>query len=202
MSERLVRGDTAVEFFREQLERAMDHQKVSTSTFTQFYLVNLLAGCLRGELPPSEPGFDETPLTLLYVRAIHSSRRDRAKLLRAMGDTALFVSGFFADSLDRTLVGLSYYRAMGGEAYARLSRDERTLLGYQSGVFEELSGRFTEFADLISEVSEASRLTSDRSVLQLYEKWAQTGSRRAAVLLAERGIAPVGPAGPADGRPH
>jgi hypothetical protein len=62
MSERLVRGETAVEFFREQLERAMDHQKVSTSTFTQYYLVNLLAGCLRGELPPSEPGFDETPL--------------------------------------------------------------------------------------------------------------------------------------------
>ena len=46
MSERLVRGETAVEFFREQLERAMDHQKVSTSTFTQFYLVNLLTGCL------------------------------------------------------------------------------------------------------------------------------------------------------------
>ena len=102
MSERLVRGETAVEFFREQLERAMDHQKVSTSTFTQFYLVNLLAGCLRGELPPSEPGYDETPLALLYVRAIQSSRRDRAKLLRAMGDTALFVSGFFADSLQRT----------------------------------------------------------------------------------------------------
>jgi hypothetical protein len=35
MSERLVRGETAVEFFREQLERAMVHQKVSSSTFTQ-----------------------------------------------------------------------------------------------------------------------------------------------------------------------
>src|SRR5882762_9139128 len=88
VTDRLVRGQSAVEFFREQLERAMEHQKVSTSAFTQYYLVNLLAGCLRGELPPSEPGYDETPLAVLYVRAIHSSRRDRAKLLRAMGDTA------------------------------------------------------------------------------------------------------------------
>ena len=92
MSERLVRGETAVEFFREQLERAMDHQKVSTSTFTQFYLVNLLAGCLRGELPPTEPGFDETPLALLYVRAIQSSRRDRAKLLRGRHDFTAFTA--------------------------------------------------------------------------------------------------------------
>jgi len=89
MSERLVRGDTAVEFFREQLERAMDHQKVSTSTFTQFYLVNLLAGCLRGELPPSEPGYDETPLAVLYVRAIRSSRRSSLRSLPSTRSTSL-----------------------------------------------------------------------------------------------------------------
>ena len=188
-----------MEFFKEQLERAMEHQKVSTSAFTEHYLVNLLTGCLRGDaLPPPDPGYDETPLALLYVKALQSSRHERARLLRVMGDSALFVSGFFADSLNRTLVDPAYYRAMGGQAYARLSREER-MLGYGPDVFEELSGRFTEFADVLSEVSEKSRLTCDRSVLQLYERWVQTGSRRAAVLLAERGIAPVGPG---DGRPH
>jgi len=200
MAEKLVREESPMEFFKEQLERAMEHQKVNTSAFTEHYLVSLLAGCVRGDgLPAPDPGYDEMPLALLYVQALQSSRYERARLLRTMGDTALFVSGFFADSLNRTLVGLSYYRAMGGEAYARLSREERSLMGYQAGVFEELSGRFTEFADVISEVSEASRLVSDRSVLQLYERWVQTGSRRSAVLLAERGIAPVGPG---DGRAH
>ena len=38
MAEKLVREETPIEFFREQLERAMEHQKVSTSAFTEFYL--------------------------------------------------------------------------------------------------------------------------------------------------------------------
>jgi hypothetical protein len=208
MTQRLVHGETPVEFFREQLERAMEHQKVSTSEFIQYYLVNLLAGCVRGELhcrpqpagglPPSEPGFDETPLAVLYVRAIHSSRRDRARLLRAMGDTALFVSGFFADSLSGCLVDLDYYKAMGGFAYARLAEDEDPRV-FGPEVFSELSGRFTEFADLLSEISEASHLASNQSVLRLYERWLQTGSRRVAALLAERGITPVNPG---EGRPQ
>jgi len=198
MTERLVRGETPVEFFREQLERAMEHQKVSTSAFTQFYLVNLLAGCLRGELPPSEPGYDETPLAVLYVRAVHASRRDRARLLRAMGDTALFVSGFFADSLTRSLVDLDYYRTMGGYAYARLARDEDPPV-FGPEVFTELAGRFTQFADLLSEISEASHLATNASLLRLYERWLQTGSRRAASLLAERGITPIDPG---EGRPQ
>ena len=119
MSEPVLHGQTPLDFFREQLERAMEHQKVSTSAFTQYYLVNLLAGCVRGEVPPSEPGFDETPLALLYARALQqSSRRDRARLLRAMGDTALFMSGFYADRVSRSLVDFGYYRTMGGFAYA------------------------------------------------------------------------------------
>jgi hypothetical protein len=187
---KLVREETPVEFFREQLAKAMEHQRVSTSAFTEYYLVNLLAGCVSGDnLPAPEPGYDETPLALLYVRALHTSRVERARLLRAMGDTALFVSGFFADSLERKLADLDYYRAMGGHAYARLSQEER--LPYGPSVFSELAGRFSEFADLLSEVSEASRLTTSHSVVRLYEKWLATGSRRAAMLLAERGISPA-----------
>lgn len=197
MSE-LVRDETPMEFFREQLERAMEHQKVSRSAFTEYYLVNLLSACVHGELPPPEPGYDETPLAVLYIRAVQSSRGERTRLLRIMGDTALFVSGFFADSLSRGLVDLGYYKAMGGHAYARLSRED-SALGLGSTVFSELSGRFCEFADVLAEVSETSQLGTNQSVLRLYERWVQTGSRRAAAMLAERGIAPVLPS---DGRPQ
>ena len=187
---KLVRGETPVEFFREQLSKAMEHQRVSTSAFTEYYLVNLLAGCVHGDnLPAPEPGYDEMPLALLYVRALEASRAERARLLRAMGDTALFVSGFFADSLERKLADVAYYRSLGGHAYARLSQEER--LPYGPSVFSELAHRFSQFADVFSEVSELSRLNSSQSVLRLYEKWLATGSRRAAMQLAERGIAPV-----------
>jgi hypothetical protein len=199
MVQNLVRDETPMEFFREQLAQAMEHQRVSTSAFTEYYLVNLLAGCVQADsLPPPEPGYDETPLGLLYVRALQASRYERARLLRLMGDTALFVSGFFSDSLGRKLVDMDYYRSMGGHAYARLCREEEPVV-FGSEVFSELAGRFSEFADLLAEVSERSRMTSNASVLRLYERWLQTGSRRAAVMLAERGITPVNPG---EGRPQ
>jgi len=192
MPERLVREETPMEFFREQLVLAMEHQRVATSAFTEYYLVNLLTAAVRGEnVPQAEPGYDETPLALLYARALTASRLERARLLKRMGDTALFVAGFFSDSLCRKLVDFGYYRAMGGHAYARLSREE----GFVSGppVFSELSDRFGEFADVLAEVSEQSHLASNLSLVRLYERWLRTGSRRAATLLARRGITPVAP---------
>lgn len=194
MAERLVSEQTPLEFFRGQLERAMQHQKVSTSAFTEFYLANLLAACVKGDpLPVPEAGFDETPLALLYVRATEASRFGRARLLRTLGDSALFISGFFADSLERKLVDAAYYKRMGGQAYARLSREDGWM-EYEPAVFAELAQRFAEFADVLSEVSENSRIApTNLSVLQLYERWVRTGSRRTATLLAERGITPVAP---------
>jgi hypothetical protein len=189
MTETLV-NESPLEFFREQVEKAMEHQKVSTSAFTEYYLVNLLAGCVNGELPPPEPGFDETPLALLYVRALQASRFERARLLRTLGDRALFVSGFFADSVSGKLVDLDYYKALGGQAYGRLSREAEASFLY-GGVFSELAFRFTQFADVLAEVSEQSRLGSNTSLLRLYERWILTGSPRDAALLAKRGMAPM-----------
>jgi hypothetical protein len=102
------------------------------------------------------------PLALLYLRALQAAARERARRLREMGDIALFVSGFFADSVVEKVVDLSYYRRLGGDAYARLGR-ERSWLG--AVVFSELAGRFQVVADVLAEVSETSRLTSSRSVL-------------------------------------
>jgi hypothetical protein len=199
MAKTLVR-ETPAEFFREQLGKAIEHQRVSISAFTEYYLVNLLAACMRGEnLPGREPGYDETPLALLYLRALNASRYERSRRLRAMGDTALFVSGFFADSLGDRRDDLGYYRSLGGAAYARLSREHEKGRGVGPVVFGELADRFREFADVLSEVSEASRLTTPLSVVRLYERWLQTGSRRAALRLVEQGIAPVEPG---EGRPH
>jgi hypothetical protein len=200
MPESLVRGETAVEFFREQIGKAMEHQRVSTSAFTEYYLVNLLAAFMRGEsLPGREPGFDETPLALLYVRALDASPLERARRLRAMGDTALFVSGFFAESLADTRADVRYYAILGGRAYSHLSREHEGPGSLGPAVFSELAARFRQFVDVLSEVSEQSRLSHPASVVRLYERWVQTGSRRAAALLAERGITPVPPG---EERPH
>src|SRR5439155_692812 len=80
--------------------------------------------------------------------------------------------------------------SMGGHAYTCLGREGQEDV-YGPTVFRELAGRFVEFADLLAEVSESSRVSTNRSILALYERWIQTGSRRTATLLAERGVVPV-----------
>jgi hypothetical protein len=201
MEEGLVRDVTPVEFFREQLTTAMEHQRVSTSAFTEHYLVNLLAACLRGDsLPQAEPGYDDVPLALLYLRALQASRHERARRLRETGDLALFTSGFFGDSLLDRSADLRYYQALGGRAYAQLSAEHERGLPDGPAVFSELAGRFREFADVLAEVSEATRLSTPASVVRLYERWLQTGSRRAAVLLARAGLSPA--LDPAEGSRH
>ena len=193
MPETLVRDVNPSEFFHEEITRAMRRQRVSTSAFTECYLVSLLTACLRADaLPAAEPGFSETPLALLYARALESGGPERTRRLRQLGDAALFISGFFADSLDAGAIGHRYYRTLGERAYDHLSQREAKTHGL--GVFAELSGRFGELVDVIAEVSDESRSGAPTSVVRLYERWLQTGSRRAATQLAERGIAPMTPA--------
>ena len=164
MAERLV-SETPAEFFREQLLKAMEHQRVATSAFTEYYLVNLLASCVRGDgLQAPEPGYDEMPLAVLYARALEGTHHERARRLKSLGDLALFVSGFFADSLARRSADLGYYRSMGGYAYARLSQHEDAT-GLFSDVFADLARRFMKFADVFSEVSELTHLGSHASAV-------------------------------------
>ncbi len=170
----------------------MDNQPVSTSAFTECYLVNLLAAFARGErLSAREPGFDETPLALLYAHALEATGWERSQLLRATADTALFVSGFFADSLARGGSDIRYYATLGGRAYARLGHDRGRETRVTAGVVTERAARFRECVDLLAEVSEKTMLTTPASLVRLYERWRKTGSHRAAVLLAEQGITPA-----------
>jgi hypothetical protein len=131
------------------------------------------------------------PLALIYVRALESVGYERSRLLRLLGDSALFLSGFFADSLRGEPAHHAYYTAMGCRAYGRLAREESPRFGPK--VFGELEDRFAEFADLLAEVSDLTRVSRPASLVRLYERWLATRSRRAALLLAEQGIHPAPP---------
>ena len=193
----VVSESTSALFFRDQLLTAMEHQRVSTSQFTELYLVNLLAGFARGgeRLPARQPGYDETPLALMYARALSASSFERAVLLRSTADTALFVSGFFSDSLPGGPNDMRYYANLGGQAYKRLGHEHEREDPAGGAVFNELSGRFLQFVDVLGEISEKTRIQTPLSVVRLYERWLATGSARAAALLVEHGINPVAPSG-------
>jgi hypothetical protein len=107
--------------------------------------------------------------------------------LKKVGDLSLFISGFFSDSLNRSLVDVDYYIQLGECAYGSLARRGDDTF---TDVFDELAEKFAAFVDVLGEVSERTALSSNADLLRLYEKWVRTKSRRSGDLLVARGIVP------------
>ncbi|MBI2828703.1 MAG: hypothetical protein HYX77_05470 [Acidobacteria bacterium] len=185
MAESLVHNASPVEYFRELVDSAMRRQHLSTRQLTSFYLVNLLAGFVHFDRSPASG--DDGPLGVRFVKALQEAGVRQRDELRQVGDLSLFISGFFADSLTRSLVDIDYYIQLGEHAYGSLARQGDGTFG---DVFDELSGKFPAFVDVLGEVSERSALTSNADLLRLYERWLRTRSRRSGDLLASRGIVP------------
>jgi hypothetical protein len=182
MSPVVVRRESAVEYFKQLVDEALAHQRIAAQELTAFYVVQLLAGYLQ-----QREGDSAEPLALKLARALEEGGLQQRTTLRQIGDTSLFVSGFFSDSLRRKLVDVDYYVSIGGCAYNTLSRQETDAL---SPVFAELATKFVGFVDVLSEVSERSACSSNSDLLRLYEKWLKTGSAHSGQLLIERGVVP------------
>jgi len=184
MAEALVRNESPVEYFRELVESAMQRQQLSARQLTSFYLVNLLVGFVHVDRVPAAG--DVGPLGVRFVKALQEAGVRQRDELRQVGDLSLFISGFFADSLTRS-VAIDYYIQLGENAYGSLARQGDGTFG---DVFDELSGKFPAFVDVLGEVSERSALASNADLLRLYERWLRTRSRRSGDLLASKGIVP------------
>jgi hypothetical protein len=187
MAESLVHAKSPVEFFKEQVEAACDRQRLRAQPLTSYYVVTLLAEFMHlGRPGASDAMASAEPLGIKLLRAMNSGGSSQRLGLKQVGDASLFISGFFSDSLRRSLVDVDYYVSLGGYAYRSLVTSDDTL----SPIFEELSEKFIAFVDVLSEVSARTSLTNDADILRLYEKWVRTGSRRNGDLLAEKGIVP------------
>jgi hypothetical protein len=193
VSETILVGKSAQEWFREMVTEALSQRRLKVQEITEFYLVNLLATFVRSErlfVEDPDGQVREEPLALILLEALSRGGQARSNGLRKLGDTALFVSGFFGDSIARSAVDVDYYVAMGERAYGALADAERpTRQGLADGPFAELASRFSTFVDLFSEIAELSQLRSNRGLLRLYERYLLTRDARVAERLRERGVA-------------
>ena len=195
MTEKIIVGKSAREWFRETVGETLAHRKLHVQEGTEFYLVDLLASFLERErLYVQQPDgtVREQPLAMILLEALQKDRAERTRELRRLGDTALYVSGFFGDSLARSAAGVDYYISMGERAYAALAEGSG-----REDVFGELAERFGDFVDVFAEIAELSNLRSNRGLLRLYERFLATRSARVAELLRARGVALFSGPGPA-----
>jgi hypothetical protein len=179
------------DFFRELLTLAIENQRARVQQETELYLVNLLSGFLQTEslLVREEDGtLHRKPLALMLQEALDEEGVARARALRRLGDTSLFVSGMFSDSLSSSLVDVGYAIAMGSRAYDALGEVAARHGRAHRSLWDELSEKFSQLVEVLNEVSERTVASSNAGLLRIYEKWMKTGSVRIATLLSEHGV--------------
>ena len=192
-SGRLIQAAALEDFFLEEVRGTFQNQNIKAHPHTEFYLVRLLSDFCRRDNLYSSPQHEDTPLAILYLESLQNDGPESLRLLKQIADFALYISGFFQDSLQRKNIDLDYYVAMGGNAYRSLhSRARDTTHGEVfAETFWELGEGFVRFVDVLAEISERSNILKDSDVLRLYEKWLSTGSERIKQKLAEFGIHPT-----------
>jgi hypothetical protein len=170
-------------FFQEVLAGALDRQGVEASQPTEFYLVGLLGEFTKARIP-------DEPLSLRLVGTSGADAGERVRALKEVGDTSLYLTGFFADSLQRKLVGVDYYMDLGKAAYRELAQR----LGSSSvrEVYQELSGKFPRFVDVLNEVRRHTTFLG-QDVVRLYEEWLRTRSDWVENRLRALGVLVQGP---------
>lgn len=182
------------ELFRDLLQAAIDNQRArrAVAEATEVYLVNLLGDFLSGEslyVREEDGSLHRKPLAFLLKEALEEEGAARAQLLRRLGDTSLFVSGFFGESLNRSAVGVDYYKAMGERAYDALGQQiSRKARDRDRGIYADLADKFGLFVELLTEVSERTLLSSNAGMVRLYDKYIRTGSERVANVLRGQGV--------------
>jgi len=194
--DRVVTVRNLQEYFHVSINDVVARQRVQIDPHAAHYVVNLLTIFSRSnELYEDHADhYGLRPLALMLAEAANTDRLDhRNYLLQRIGDVALFICGFFCDGLAGKAVDVDYYIYMGGNAYDSLSDEIRgTVRGRAfAPVYRELAAKFQVLVDVLNEVADGARESSDIDLLRAYEVWLKTGSRRAKSLLRQSGIEPL-----------
>jgi len=178
------------EYFYEVVREALSRRKIKTSPLAENYLVQLLEHFMDADnlyhVDEDSGQREHKTLAELFLKAVNAAGSTQVELLKNLGDTSLYISGFFGESLDRKVVDLDYYVGMGGAAYGSLSKtvpDESFRM-----VYGELSVKFVEFVDALTYISTKSLVQGNENILRLYNKYVNTGSDLAREQLLEKGI--------------
>lgn len=150
-------------FFYEVLSESLEAAKVKATEPAGWYLVSLMGEFTRARLPDS-------PLGLRLAEAKLAPPAERMRALKEVGDTSLYVAGFFAESLSKKLVDVDYYVGLGRGAYADLAGQ---LSGSLTEVYRELADNFPGFVEVLAQVRRRVDFAG-ADLMKLYEQWLRT----------------------------
>ncbi len=180
------------EFFKDRVSDVISRKKFTTTEVAEFYVVDLLdryivtANLFDKEDAQHHLQTEPLAIQLLNAQAPGVSGTEKIRLLKKLGDSSLYISGFFTNSLSRKVVDLEYYRDMGALAYRNLADSIREESFHD--LYHELYSKFSDFVEVLSEVSHEFLGQNDQSLLQVYETYLKTGSEAAKKHLMDKGL--------------
>lgn len=181
-------------YFHDQIERASDENHLDANEHTLWYLTNLLHTYSRSEnfFDFHLDGGTLTPLAEYYQHALQAETGYQRRLyLQRLGDVAIFISGLFAPALERRAVGVTYYMAMGENAYGSLAdcaggTTKDKVLGE---VFTDLSNRFSGYVAMLASIApQAKPANPCEDLLQLFDAWQATSDPAIEKQLKRKGV--------------
>src|SRR6185312_1146915 len=170
-------------FFHDEVDRAFRDEGLAPGTLVEHYIVQLLSSYAAQQI-------EDEPLALRMLAATEAPLPVRRRQLRDIGDTSLYLSGFWSEHLAGGPVDLDYYIGMGGSAYGELARGGAGWTGDPfSDVFGELAANFVRFVGALALVSRRMAVpASNQDIVRLYRRWRETKSGSAAARLATMGV--------------
>ncbi len=183
-------------YFRETLTASLSKRGVALTETAQVYVVNLLTEFARSDQVFAGVDRGDRPVMAeLLARAQECDTTEAVRLYKHMGDSSLYLSGFFPGHVERGATSVDYYVSVGGSAYDAVARIVRPGAASMSALFEELADRFRELVELLCAMSlhgERSRKLDDDEVLTLVDRYRKAGTaaeqREIADTLKAQGV--------------
>ena len=182
------------EYFTEVINEGMEKTKFYPSQMARFYLIEIMEQFLSAEnlfkkkekKSENEETLSTGTLAEMLLIATNQKQGVRINLLKKLGDTSLYISGFLGDSLKYKIIDVDYYADIGCIAYQRLSKTINDN-SFQE-LYMEFATEFIKFMDLLTFFSHKSKLQNNTDLLRLYDKYIKTGSRLAKEILETKGL--------------
>lgn len=185
-------------FFHERITDASKQLNVKLADDVEFYLVNLLTEFIEPTRlnQEFEPQTDilATPLVFLLKQTVEAPEAKRPIMYRRLGDTSLYIAGYFQDYFNDKTFDINYFMMMGASAYnqaAVLLKHHSKDSAQDPSTLESLSRNFLQMVDVVAQASDTAATPKAVDILNLYDRWNRCGSVRLRNILQEHGITPI-----------
>lgn len=185
---------TPQEFFKERIDLAGKSLQIRLSEDVEFYLVNLLCSFISpqsfGAASDSNGQFFDRPLAFMLKDAVEADANAKSNLYKALGDTSLYITGFFQDYFNGKCIDIDYYITLGRTGYENAAHYS-ALNSVESGAtatYQSLAANFVKVIDIVAEVSELGQNRQAVDILNIYDRWTKSNSDRLKRILERQGI--------------